>query len=117
MRGHVIAAAAFDGVIKADETAPSGDAPGHEEPAPQPPGGKRRPAGTLQDALIALIIGRGAAAHALAKRRHRPLAWGEDGASEQALHGLPPRARKDRGQAPNGTAQGERHGEHGHPCG
>jgi hypothetical protein len=35
----VLAAAAFDGVIKAEENDTSGDEHGHEEPAQQPTGG------------------------------------------------------------------------------
>ena len=115
--GNLLAASAFDGVIKAEEHDTAGDEHGHEEPEQQSTGIQRRPDGAIQDAMIRLKIGRGAEAHDAENRRHRPLPRSKDGAGQEDFHMLPHGARKDRGKDPNGTAKGDRQGEHGHPFG
>jgi hypothetical protein len=78
---------------------------------------ERRPDGAVQDAMIGLIIGLRTASHGLENRGNRPLTWGKDGASEEDFHVLPNWSRKDRRKDSNGTAKGDRQGEHGHPFG
>ena len=61
--------------------------------------------------LVTRVLGQGD----LENRGNRPLTWGKDSASEEDFHVLPNRARKDRRKDANGTAKGDRQGEHGHP--
>jgi hypothetical protein len=115
LRFALLAASAFDGVIKADNDDTPGDE--HRDHKSEQPstGGKRRPHGPVQDAMIRLKVRRSAAAHDLEHRCHRPLARGQDGASEQDFHVWPDRSRKDGDEDANDTAKGDRQGEHGHP--
>jgi hypothetical protein len=69
----------------------------------------------MQDAMRGLIIGLCTATHDPEHRGHRPLAWGKDSASEEDFDVLPHRSSKDRGKDANGTAKGDRQGEHGRP--
>ncbi len=113
----LLAASAFDGVIKAKDDDTARDEHGHEEPEEQPTGGERRPDGAIQDTMIRLKVGVRTASHNPENRRDCPLPWSQDGASQEDLHMLPNRSRKDRGKDSNGTAKGDRQGEHGHPFG
>jgi hypothetical protein len=117
LRSHRLAAAAFDGIIKAQDDDCLEDAHGHEEPKEQPTGSAWRSGGAVQDAMIRLKVRGVAAAHALQYRRHRPLAGGEDGAREEDYHVLPNRAGKDGAKDANDTGEGDRQGEHRHPFG
>ena len=72
-RGNVLAASAFDGVIKAEDNDTSGDEHGYEEPEQQSTGVQRRPDGVIQDAMIRLKVGGRTASHNPENRRHRPL--------------------------------------------
>src|SRR5262249_3540257 len=84
-------------------------------PEEQPTRGERRPAGTIEDTMIRLKVGRCAASHNPENRRDRPLSWSKDGAGHEDFHVLPNGSRKDRGKDPNSTAKGDRQGDHGHP--
>jgi hypothetical protein len=109
----LLAASAFDGIIKAKDDDTARDAHGHEEPEEQPTSGERRPDGAIQDTMIRLKVGGRTASHNPENRRHRPLPRSKDGASHEDLHMLPNRARKDRCKDANGAAKGDRQGEHG----
>src|SRR5262245_8110385 len=113
--GDLFAASAFAGVIKAKDDDTAGDEHRHEEPEEQPTRGERRPAGTIEDTMIRLKVGRCAASHNPENRRDRPLSWSKDGAGHEDFHVLPNGSRKDRGKDPNSTAKGDRQGDHGHP--
>jgi hypothetical protein len=60
---NLLAASALDGVIKADNYDTPGNAHRHQESEQQSTGGKRRPDGPIQDAMICLKICRGAETH------------------------------------------------------
>ena len=115
--GDVIAASAFDGVIKAADHDTLGDAHGHEEPEQQPTRGERRPDGAMQDTMIRLKVRDCTASHHLEHRRHSPFPWCKDGARHQDFHMLPHGSRKDWCKDPNGTTKGDRQGAHRHPFG
>src|ERR671930_1736236 len=115
--GDMLAASAFDGVIKAKDDDTVGDEHRHEEPEEQPTSGERRPDGAIQDTMIRLKVGGRTASHNPEDRRHRPRTWSKDGASEEDFHMRPHGARKDRCKDANGTAKSDRQGEHGHPFG
>src|SRR5262249_45259361 len=115
--GDLSAASAFDGVIKATDDDTAGDAHGHEAPEEQPTGCERRPDGAMQDTMIRLKVGGRTAAHHPENRHHRPLPWSKDGAGEEDFPMLPHGSRKDWCKDANGTAKGDRQGEHGHPFG
>jgi hypothetical protein len=114
-RGNVIATAAFDSVIQAEEDNPSGDEYGYQEPEQQATGMQRRPDGAIQHPMIRLEIRRGTTPHNLENRRHRALPWSKDSAGEEDFDMRPHGARKNRCKDSNGTAKGDRQGEHGHP--
>jgi len=116
-RGNVSATSALDSVIKTKENDPSGDEHGHEQPEQQSTGVQRRPDSAIQDAMIRLKVERCAASHDPENRSHCPLTRSKDSAGQEDFHMLPHRARKDWGKDPNGTAKGDRQGEHGHPFG
>ena len=83
----------------------------------QPTRGERRPDGAIQNTMIRLKVGGRTASHNPEHRRHRPLTRSKDSASHEHFHMRPHRARKDRGKDSNGTAKGDRQGEHRHPFG
>lgn len=113
----LLAASAFDGIIKATDDDTAGQEHGHAELEEQPTGGERRPDGAIQDTMIGLKVGCRTAPHNPENRRHRPLTWGKDGAGEEDFHMLPHGSGKDRCKDSNGTAKGDRQGEHGQPFG
>ena len=115
--GDLLATAAFDGVIKATDDDTPGDAHSYEKPEEQSTGGERRLDGTMQAPMIRLNVRGCTAAHHPGNRCDRPLPWSKDGAGHKDFHMLPNRARKDRGKDANGTAKGDRQGEHGRPFG
>ena len=67
--------------------------------------------------MIRLKVGRCTASHDPENGSNRPLPRSKDGAGQEDFHMLPHGARKDRGKDPNGTAKGDRQGEHGRPFG
>jgi len=109
-RGDLLAASAFDGVIKAKDDDTAGDEHRHEEPEKQPTRGERRPDGAIQDTMIRLKVEGRTASHNPENRRHRPLTRSQDSASHEHFHMLPHWARKDRCKDSNGTAKGDRQG-------
>jgi len=115
LRFALLAASAFDGVIKANDDDTAGDAHGHEEPEEQPTGGERRPDSAIEDTMIRLKVGGRTASHHPENRRDRPLPWRKNGAGHEDFHVLPNGSRKNRCKDPNSTGQCARQGEHGHP--
>ena len=111
----LLAASAFDGVIKTTDDDTPGDEHGHEQPEEQPTGFERRPDSAIQDTMIRLKVGGRTASHNPENRRHCPLPWSQDGAGHEDFHMLPHGSRKDRGKDSNSTGKGDRQGEHGHP--
>jgi hypothetical protein len=87
--GNPIAAAAFDGIIQAQDDDPAGNEHGHEEPEEQPTGGERRPDGAMQDTMICLKVGGCTASHNPENRCHGPRTRSKDGAGEEDFHMLP----------------------------
>ena len=71
----------------------------------------------MQDSMIRLKVGGRTAPHHPEHGRHSALPRSEDSAGQQDFHMLPHGARKDRCQDANGTAKGDRQGEHSHPFG
>jgi len=67
--------------------------------------------------MIRLKVGRSAAPHDAENRSNRSLTWSKDGTCHEDFDMLPHGSRKDRCKDPNGTAKGDRQGEHGHPFG
>ena len=60
-------------------------------------------------------VRRGAEAHDLEHRRHRPLARGQDSAGDEDFHVWPHRWGKDGGKDANDTGERDRQGEPGYP--
>ena len=99
-RGNLIAAAAFDGVIKAKDDDTARDEHGHEEPEEQPTGGERRPDGAIEDTMIGLKVRGRTASHNPENRRDRPLPWSKNSAGHEDFHMRPNRSRKDWAKTP-----------------
>src|SRR6266568_6160552 len=112
---NLLAASAFDGVIKAKDDDTAGDEHSHEEPEEQPTGFERRPDGAIEDTMIRLKVGGRTASHNPENRRDRPLPWSKNGAGHEDFHVLPNGSRKNRCKDPNSTGKGDRQGEHSHP--
>jgi len=111
----LLAAAAFDGVIQAQDDDTPGDEHGSQEPEQQPTGFKRRPDRAIQDTMIRLKVGRCTASHNLENRRHCSFPRSKDGTGHKDFHVLPNRSGKDGGKDSNDTGEGDRQGEHGPP--